>query len=82
VKLSLTRAPTPTTPDWKLDFKDVHPECILYLKDLEGDFEREGDSERGREREKCQSTLKPSFYFSSIVKAHSNPFREPTSTNQ
>jgi len=29
-----------------------------------------------------ESSIRPSIYFSSIVKSHSNPFLEPTSTKQ
>ena len=29
-----------------------------------------------------QSSIRPSIYFSSIVKSRSNPFLEPTSTKQ
>ena len=30
----------------------------------------------------CQSSIRPSIYFSSIVKSRSNPFLEPSSTKQ
>ena len=59
---------------WQQRFIGIHDDSVMFW------FWRY--LTRGLIWHLSQPSIKPSIYFSSIVKSRSNPFLEPTSTNQ